>query len=467
MRGALIALIFAMLVLTACTSGGPAPSPPSPSSSPQPQTHDVPVAIVTSIGANARDISADQARALLADGADAWTADVTVLASHVPEAGDAVSEVPHPAFAVELVSRRSDVVALVPVTAVTPRVRTLTVDGRSPLVGDPDYPITTEHANEPGPVLKTTIVGDIMLARRVRESMESQDDLAAPFRVFADRLASADITVGNLESTLSQNGSATQGGDSFGARQDVLKGLKLAGFDLLGLANNHLGDYGQRAIVETIKRIDRAGFAFTGGGVDLEQARKPAVIERRGISIGFIATDSIGETPAATSNRPGTNRINAPPRTGPLDNKALKRVIDDIAELHDDVDIVIVMAHWGTQYTHVPEKSQRRMARAFADAGADLVVGGHPHWVQGWQAVDDVTVIHSLGNFIFDMDFMRKTMEGIFVEVISWGDRIVAIQPVAYVMDERFTPRPATKSQRKRIMSDIAGTSRPPFDSLS
>src|SRR5699024_5781888 len=125
----------------------------------------------------------------------------------------------------------------------------------------------------------TTIVGDIMLARGVRDSMEQQGDLAAPFRPFSQRLAGADITVANLESTLSQAGSPTQGSDSFGARPDVLEGLELAGFDVLTLANNHLGDYGRRAITQTIERLDDAGFAFTGGGANLKQARKAVTIQ--------------------------------------------------------------------------------------------------------------------------------------------------------------------------------------------
>ena len=103
--------------------------------------------------------------------------------------------------------------------------------------------------------------------------------------------------------------------------------------------------------------------------------------------------------------------------------------------------MVVVIPHWGTQYTHVPEASQRRAARAFADAGADLVIGGHPHWVQGWETSGDTVVVHSLGNFVFDMDFQTKTMEGIFVEIVLWGDQVKAVEPVPY--DARLPVRAA------------------------
>ena len=286
---------------------------------------------------------------------------------------------------VNQVAKDPDAVAAVPADDVTPQVRALTVDGEDPLTAGDDFVLTRPSDAEPGAVVTTTVVGDIMLGRRVGDLLERRDDPAAVFRPLAKRLASSDITVGNLESTLSTAGPATQGGDSFGADDSVLEGLKLAGFDLLSLANNHLGDFGRTAIVETVQKLDSAGFRTVGGGVDRAQAAKPAVITVGDVRVGFVATDSIGETPAAGRNSPGTNRINAPPRTGPLDRKALDRVAESVRRL--DADVVIALTHWGTQYTNEPERSQRRIARALVDAGADVVVGGHPHWVQGWESI--------------------------------------------------------------------------------
>jgi len=141
-------------------------------------------------------------------------------------------------------------------------------------------------------------------------------------------------------------------------------------------------------------------------------------MERDGVRVGFVAVDSIGESPAATRAKAGTNRLNMPPRTGPLDRAALRHITSDIRALDKQVDVVIVLTHWGTQYTHRPESSQRLAALAFAEAGADLVIGGHPHWVQGWEMAGSALVVHSLGNFVFDMDFQTKTREGIFLEIV-------------------------------------------------
>ncbi len=432
----------------------------------------MPIALVTHLSRDTTGISQRVARDLLAGEVDDWSAleddagALRITTAGVPEASEFLPTAADPTAAVAAVVKDAGALAIVPASAVTPQVRALTIDDVSPVHTPGNYPLTTQALSPPGTMLTTTIVGDIMLGRRVGESLTRADDPAAVFRPMASRLAAADVTVGNLESTLSKSGAPTQGGDSFGADPGVLAGLELAGFDVLSVANNHLGDYGERAIGETVAELRDGGFRPVGGGTNLARARQPAIVERKGVRIGFIATDSIGETPAATASRPGTNRVDAPPRTGPLDRRALSRVAADIRSLDEQVDLVVVLPHWGTQYTNVPESSQRTMAEAFAAAGADLVVGGHPHWVQGWQTMGDATVIHSLGNFIFDMDFMRQTQEGIALEVTSWGDRVVAIQPVAYVIGDDFAPRPASARRSQQIMDQIRRSSRPPFDAL-
>ncbi len=154
-----------------------------------------------------------------------------------------------------------------------------------------------------------------------------------------------------------------------------------------------------------------------------------------------------------------------PPRTGPLNRKALRRIARDIKALSKKVDAVVVIPHWGTQYTHRPEPSQREAARAFAAAGADLVIGGHPHWVQGWEVSKSAIVVHSLGNFVFDMDFSTKTQEGVFVEIVLWGGKVKAVEPVPYVIGSDFAPRRVSGDRAERILSDVWQTSRGPFRS--
>ncbi|MFC7619180.1 CapA family protein [Microlunatus sp. GCM10028923] len=452
----------ALLLVAACAAPAPGPSPestpspldrstarPAPTSSQPPSParprYQVPVVLAVHATHPILDAELAAARAVVEGRADRLTAG----GARFTVAG------------LDRVRTDRSVVAVVPATAVDETVRVLTVDGRHPLRDPVGYPLTRVADRPVGEVTTITITGDLMLARQVAAA--HRDDPAAPLRPYAKRLAAAELTVGNLESTLSTDGEPTQGGDSFGADPVVLDGLKLAGFDLVSLANNHVGDYGRAAMLQTFRELDAAKINYVGAGADLARARRPVVITDGDVRIGFVGTESIGETPAATSTRPGTNRLDMPPRTGPLDRRALDRIAADIRALSERVDLVIVIPHWGTQYTHVAESSQRTAARAFAAAGADLIIGGHPHWVQGWEPAGDATVVHSLGNFVFDMDFQTKTREGVFLEIVAWDGEVRAVEPVPYVIDDRFTPRPASPARARSILADIAEHSRGPY----
>jgi poly-gamma-glutamate capsule biosynthesis protein CapA/YwtB (metallophosphatase superfamily) len=417
----------------------------------------MPLALVVHATRPTTDVAVADGRRVVASGASRWSAigqsggRMRVINTEERSASDVL----------RAVRSSRDVLGIVPADAVDARVRVLTVGGHHPLRDPERYPLRI-HSERPVPEVTTlAAVGDIMLGRRV--GTRHRTDLAAPLKPFAKRLAAAEITVGNFESTLSTDGSPTQGGDSFAASPRVIRGLRAAGFDLLSLANNHVGDYGDRALRQTLDRFAATKIDTVGAGRDLAAARQPVVIQRDGIRVGFIAVDSIGESRAATRNRAGTNRLNMPPRTGPLDPAALRRISSDIRSLNKRVDVVIVLTHWGTQYTHRPEPSQRAAARAFGDAGADLVIGGHPHWVQGFEMAGFTAVVHSLGNFVFDMDFQRKTREGIFLEIVLWGGAVKAVEPVPYVIDDAFTPRPVRGNRAQRILADVWRSSRGAF----
>lgn len=464
-----VLLPVSAVMLAGCTAADPVD--PEPTETPAP-TFAMPIALVVHHERGAMNLSVAEAEAVMAGELDDWAgldepAEPLRVVGAVREAGE-VEDTDDPDGAVDAVAEDPSAMAIVPADAVTPRVRAVEVDGRDALRGDPGYPLTTRVSDEPEPVLVTAVTGDIMLGRRVGQYLRAEDDPAKAMRPFAEQLAAADVTVGNLESTLSTDGRPTQGGDSFGADPAVMEGLKLAGFDVLSLSNNHFGDFGRRAMLESLEILNDSEIEAVGGGRDLAQARAPVIVEREGVRIGFIGTDSIGETPRARRSSPGTNRIDAPPRTGPLDRGALDRVSDDIRALDADVDLVVVLAHWGDQYTNEPVRSQRTLSRAFVDAGADVVVGGHPHWVQGWETIQESTVVHSLGNFVFDMDFMRETQEGLVLEMVTRGDRVVALDTTPYVIGTRnFTPRPTDDRGRVSAIYDLVrDSSEPPFDEL-
>jgi poly-gamma-glutamate synthesis protein (capsule biosynthesis protein) len=305
------------------------------------------------------------------------------------------------------------------------------------------------------------VVGDIMLGRGVAEEARGSGDPAPALRPTARRLAQADVTVGNLENTLSRAGAPTQGGDSFAADPAVVETLREAGFDVLGLANNHLGDFGDRALVQTVRRVNVGGIASFGAGATVSRAWRPAVVERHGVRFGFLGFNAIGESPDVSPGQPGVVSVDMPPRTGPLDQAALRRFEGSVRRLGRRVDVVVAMPHWGTQYTNRPEPIQSRVARRLVRAGADVVVGGHPHWLQGVEIVRGRLVAHSLGNFVFDMDFMRETQEGAVLELTFWGAELKAAEFVPYVMDDRFAPRFVSGRRAEQVLAVMRATSGP------
>ena len=350
-----------------------------------------------------------------------------------------------PAAAISAVERDPDALAVVPLDAVRPTVVAHRVGGADPV------------RDAPGAVT-LTVVGDVMLTRGV-------PDPAAALAPMRDRLRAADVTVGNLESTLSTRGAPTQGGDSFGGSPALVPLLERAGFDALSLANNHSGDYGEQALLDTMATLRRSRVAPFGAGADVAAAARPAYVERDGVRFAFVGFNAIGETPRATATGAGALSLRMPPRTGPLVPADLARVSGVVRAADRRADMVVVLPHWGTQYTHRPEPVQRLVGRRLAAAGADLVVGGHPHWVQGADVLAGVPVVHSLGNFVFDMDFMAQTMVGVVLEATFLGPRLAALRLVPYRMDPAsFAPRPLRGPAAAAVLAEVWRWSSGPFD---
>ncbi len=353
---------------------------------------------------------------------------------------------------VRQVERGPGAVAVVALGEVGPTVRVATVDGVDP-VRDADQAVTV------------AVVGDVMLVRGVSAP-------AAALAPMSGLLRAADLTVGNLESTLSLDGEPGALGqsvsDSFGATPALLRPLARAGFDAVSLANNHTGDYGVGALEDTV-RVTADGPVLGFGAGTLDEAMVPLVLQADGVRLAFLGFNAIGETPRATATDVGALSVRMPPRTGPALVEADLRIVERSIRAADRVaDAVVVLPHWGDQYTHQPEPVQRVVARRLVEAGADLVVGGHPHWVQGVDAVDDVPVAHSLGNFVFDMGpangFPEQTRQGVVLESTWWGGELKAVRLVPYLMDPvSFAPGVVRGDEAADILGDVWSTSTGPF----
>jgi poly-gamma-glutamate capsule biosynthesis protein CapA/YwtB (metallophosphatase superfamily) len=368
--------------------------------------------------------------------------------------------------ALAAVGQDPGMVAAVPANAVGPGVRAARVAGRDPVRQPTAYPLTMA-GSPPGEITTMTIVGDIMLARHVGEQIRAAADYTLPFRATARRLAAADLTVGTLESSLDRSGAPRQGDDSFGADPRVLAGVRRAGFDVLSLANNHVGDYGPPALVRTVRRVRAAGIAPVGAGADAAEARRPAVVERNGVRFGFLAFNAIGETPVARSASPGAVTLRMRPRLGPLNDSDLRAMVAAVRALRPRVGVLVVLPHWGQQYTARPVPDQRTVARVLVGAGADLVVGSHPHWVQGAEVYRGKLVAYSLGNFVFDMDFSRQTQEGAALELVFWDRQVKAAEFAPVRIGSRYVPAFQSHARGLPVLRRMWGASGPPFNAAS
>lgn len=234
------------------------------------------------------------------------------------------------------------------------------------------------------------ITGDIMLARSVNTAMLASTD-QFPFNNTAGYLRTFDVTVGNLECVVSTLGSPEPKQFTFEANPLGFDRLARASFDIVSVANNHSGDYGKAAFMDMLARLPAHGIAPLGGGANLTQAHQPVLRTLRTTTLGFLAYCEIGpEDFAATDSTPGHAWLDP------------NRIRADVAALRPRADFIIVFTHWGIEYQLAETSHQQVMARLAIDAGADLVVGAHPHVIQPYELYRGKLIVYSLGNFVFD-----------------------------------------------------------------
>jgi capsule synthesis protein PGA_cap len=221
-------------------------------------------------------------------------------------------------------------------------------------------------------------------------------------------------------------------------------GLRHAGVDAVSLANNHIRNAGSSGVLETIRAVRAAGIVPVGAGSDVAAARKPAWLTVDGVRVAILAYDAIDlPAAAATRTRPGA---------APLD---LKRCRADIAKARAaGAGVVIVLPHWGVEYTSRPTALQRRQAAALVGAGADVVLGSHSHWAGALEAIGHGVVVYSLGNFIFDLPRSEQTDEGLIVELTFLGRRLAQIDIHPTIELDRSQPNLLDRAADGRVVLD-------------
>ncbi|WP_366924527.1 CapA family protein [Metallumcola ferriviriculae] len=309
------------------------------------------------------------------------------------------------------------------------------------------------------PRVSLAAVGDIMLARKVGRLMEEKGN-HYPVDAIAQRLAAADVTFGNLESPIGTGGTPLpQKGIWFRAKPERVEALVLSGFDAVSIANNHALDYDSKVFLDTLDILDQRGIKAVGGGVDIDHARKPVIIEKNGLSIGFLAYSEMADIIWSFNYPRMLMASEDTPGIAPAGPRYEAEILEDVEKLAPNVDIVVVSLHWGTEYQYSPMDSQRDFGHRLIDAGVDLIIGHHPHTLQGLERYGNGLIAYSLGNFIFDQNFSQQTTEGLLLEVTltPMGVENATVSPVVIPQSQ---PRIAAGEDAARVNKLTASLSK-------
>ena len=303
-------------------------------------------------------------------------------------------------------------------------------------VGDEPLPTGRGAATAPSPQVRLLFVGDIMLDNLPGETVAEGGD---PFAHFASILDGADLAVGNLECVVATVGEKVPKSYNFRAHPRVVP-LLARYFDAVSLANNHTGDFGKEALVEMLDLLDKGKVRHFGAGRNLEEAHAPLILEHKGLRIALLGYDEF--RPREFAAGPDTPGVAWSLWEQP-------RVLADIraARTKHRADLVIPYMHWGWEGDPEPNERQRALARRMIDAGADVVVGGHPHVTQGAESYKGRLIVYSLGNFVFD-EYKDRT--GWVLRLTLNKDGLVEWDTVVARTDERGTPHPVPEATSPR-----------------
>jgi len=302
----------------------------------------------------------------------------------------------------------------------------------------------------PSEPISIVAVGDIMLGRFVGKYIE-RNGLTYPFSATLD-LLQADLTLGNLESPLTTRRAPQElrpGPYRLPADPATIAGLETAGFDALSLANNHALDAGPEGLQESVRVLEAAQIKPLGVGANLEAARQIHTIERNGLRIALLAANDVGDPQDRPDEEQGWGRA-------PLDETFLENV--KIAR--SQADLVIVLVHWGVEYSPTPSRRQHEQADVLVAAGADLILGSHPHVLQPIvereQQGRKVLIAFSLGNFIFDQPFSPATSQSAILRMHADRNGLLdfTVDPLVIVNGQ---PRPlaASDPQYSQILQQL------------
>ncbi len=312
--------------------------------------------------------------------------------------------------------------------------------------------------------------GDVALGARLEEHLKALaaadgtlDPHGYPFARVAHHLRAADLALVNLEGPFTTGGKPLPKNFNFRASPHLAAVLSRAGIGAVTLANNHMMDYGSTGLQDTLAALQGEGIVAFGAGMAQAAARQGAVVERRGMRIGLLGYLFLGPNsiePSAMFAGPGRPGVAGHPRSG----EAVEAMVrEDVGRLRPAADVVVVSFHWGREKRYGPEPYQQRLGRAAIDAGAHLVLGHHPHVIQGIEAYGGGLIAYSLGNFIFGGKWKPDDTDSILLKVRLRAGGVAGYEVVPLTLGlyphAPFQPVELTGGEGARVRARLAALS--------
>lgn len=265
--------------------------------------------------------------------------------------------------------------------------------GQSPPPSDEDDGgLPAPNEQDPEELLHLHFAGDTIFSGSIASKLE-KEGYHYPYEYIRELFESDDLSVLNLETPVTERGTPAEDKSFvFKAPPKVLSPMREAGVDAVNLANNHTLDQGVEGLLDTTKHLHDHDIHYFGAGKNKQEAYAPLYLERKGITIALCGFSRVipHSDWAAGKNKPGLAVA--------YDSAEAVKAVQSARQ---NADLVIVVAHWGKERTTKLEKHQTSLAHAFIDAGADLIIGGHPHVLQGMERYKGKWIVYSTGNFIF------------------------------------------------------------------
>jgi len=313
-------------------------------------------------------------------------------------------------------------------------------------VSDETVIINREEFVREDDVITLIAVGDISYSRGVEMIVTKQQDINYPFLRIRDYLKDADLVFGNLETPITPGRKIVNFEMIFRSNPGTEQALKQAGFSILSLANNHTPNFGAKGLADTINYLNEVGIKSVGAGANEQEANRPVYLEKKGIKFAFLAYNDPDVVPAsyeASETGAGTAFMR------------VEKMTKAINEAKRGSDFVIVSMHSGTEYVENPNNSQISFARAAIEAGADLVLGHHPHVIQTIEKYQGKYILYSLGNFVFDQPQSQETRDSLIAKIYFTKEGISKISLLPVTMENLAQPTLANASGTTRILDRL------------